>query len=72
MCLKANQRLGVSRHVRFPNRSTLDLLYKRTLRSILDYGLQIYYNTLQLTKKNWLDRIQYSVAKLVIGTLHTR
>ena len=71
VCLKANQRLGVLRHVRFLNRSTLDLLYKLTVRSVLDYGLQIYYNTLKLTEKNRLDRIQYSAAKLVTGTLHT-
>ena len=58
VCLKANQRLGVLRHVRFLNRSTMDLLYKLTVRSVLDYGLQIYYHTLKLTEKCRLDRIQ--------------
>ena len=72
VCLKANQRLRVLRHVRFLNRSTLDLLYKLTVRSVLDCGLQNYHNALKLTEKNRLDRIQYSAAKLVTGTLHTR
>ena len=72
ICLKANQRLGVLRHVRFLNRSTLDMLYKLNVRSVLDYGLPIFYHTLNLTDKERLDRIQYSAAKLVTGSLHTK
>ena len=47
------------------------MLYKITVRSILDYGLPIFYHTLNLTDKLRLDRIQYSAAKLVTGCLHT-
>ena len=71
VCLKANQRLGVLRHIRFLNRRTLDMLYKLNVRSVLDYGLPIFYHTLNLTDKERLDRIQYSAAKLVTGCLHT-
>ena len=42
-----------------------------TVLSVLDYGLQIYYHTLKQAEKCRLDRIQYSAAKLVTGTLHT-
>ena len=38
-CLKANGKLAVLRHAKFLNRSTLDLLYKITVRSVIDYGL---------------------------------
>ena len=41
ICLKANQRLGVLRHIRFLNLSTLDMLYKLIVRSVLDYGTNI-------------------------------
>ena len=69
--LKANQKLGVLRHVKFLNRSTLDMLYKITVRSTIDYGLQIYYHSLKLTEKERYERIQYSAARLVTGTLQT-
>ena len=59
------------RHARLLNRNALDILYKITVRSILDYSLPIFYHTLNLTDKLWLDRIQYSAAKLLTGCLHT-
>ena len=47
------------------------MLFKLNLRSVLDYGLAIFYHTLTLTDKERLDRIQYSATKLVTGCLHT-
>ena len=47
------------------------MLYKLIVRSALDYGLPIFYHTLNITDKERLDRIQYSAAKLVTGCLHT-
>ena len=40
-------------------------------RSTIDYGLQIYYHSLKLTEKEINERIQYSAARLVKGTLLT-
>ena len=70
ICLRANQRLGVLRKNTLLQRQTLDILYKLTIRSIFDYGLIVYYNSLKVTDKDRLDRIQYSAAKLVTGALH--
>ena len=38
------------------------MLYKITVRSTIDYGLQIYYHSLKLTEKERYERIQYSAA----------
>ena len=62
--------MSVLRHVKFLKRSTLDLLYKITVRSIIDYALPVYANNLRLTELARLDRIQYRAAKLVTGALH--
>ena len=51
-------------------RNTLDLLYKITVRSVIDYALPVYANNLKLTELARLDRIQYRAAKLVSGALH--
>ena len=59
ICLKANKKLSMLRHVKFLKRSTLDLLYKITVRSIIDYALPVYANNLRLTELARLDRIQY-------------
>ena len=45
--------------------------YKLIVRSVLDYGLTIFYDTLNLTNKERLDIIQWPAAKLVTGCLHT-
>ena len=37
--LKANGKLSVLRSVKFLDRATLDLLYKLTIRSVLEYGM---------------------------------
>ena len=70
MCLKANQKLSVLRSVKFLNRQTLDILYKLTVRSIIDYGLPVFYHSLKQTEKNRLEDIQYRAAKIVTGAYH--
>ena len=56
--------------MKFLKRNTLDLLYKITVRSIIDYALPIYSNNLKLTELARLDRLQYQAGKLVTGALH--
>ena len=48
----------------YPN--TLITFYKSYVRSIIDYGSFIYYPT-QKTKKDKLDRIQYSAIRMALG-----
>ena len=52
------------------SRKTLDILYKVTVRSVLDYALPLYANTLKQTEIARLERLQYRAAKLVTGALH--
>ena len=68
--LKANYKLSVLRSVKFLDRSTMDLLYKLTVRSVMDYGLIVYYNSLTAAEKGRLQQLQYRAAKLCTGTLH--
>ena len=70
ICLRANKKLSVLRKVKYLKRNTLDLLYKLTVRSVIDYALPVYSNNLKLTDLARLDRIQYRAAKLVTGALH--
>ena len=70
VCLKANKKLSVLRNVKILKRKTLDLLYKVTVRSVIDYALPIYSNTLKQTELARLEQIQYRAAKLVTGALH--
>ena len=69
-CLRANRKMAVLRSVRFLNRSTLDLLYKLTVRSVIEYALVVFYNSLKQTQMKRLDQIQYRAAKLCTGALH--
>ena len=55
VCLRANRKLSVLRRVQYLQRSTLDMLYKVTVRSIIDYALTIYYHSLKVSKKNLLS-----------------
>ena len=48
----------------------MDILYKLTIRSVIDYGLPIYFHTLKLTEVARLNQIQYRAAKLCTGALH--
>ena len=46
------------------------MLYKVTIRSVIDYALPIYANTLKQTEIARLERLQYRAAKVVTGALH--
>ena len=70
VCTKANAKLAVLRSVRFLSRATLDLLYKLTVRSVIDYGLMIHFHSLRQTDIARLTQLQYRAAKLVTGALH--
>ena len=68
VCLKANRKLSVLRSVKLLSRQTLDLLYKLIVRSVVDYALPVYCNTLKQTELSRLENLQYRAAKLVTGT----
>ena len=69
-CLRANGKLAVLRSCKFLDRSTLDMLYKITIRSVIEYGLVVYFHSLTQCHKKRLSQIQYRAAKLVTGALH--
>ena len=69
-CIKANGKLAVLRSVKFLDRSTLDLLYKLTVRSVLEYGVVVYYHSLNSCQLKRLSQVQYRAAKLCTGALH--
>ena len=69
-CLKANGKLAVLRSVKFLDRATLDLLYKLTVRSVLEYGMIVYYHSLRPAQIKQLSQVQYRAAKLCTGALH--
>ena len=56
----------------FLQRFTLDVLYKLTVRSVVDYCLPLYYDNLKATEVLKLDRIQYNAARLVTGALYNK
>ena len=58
------------RGVKLLSRQTLDVLYKLTVRSVVDYGLPVYYNNLKLTELARLENLQYKAGKLVTGAYH--
>ena len=70
VCLKANRKLSVLRKVKLLSRQTLDLLYKITVRSVIDYALPVYLKTLKQTEIARLENIQYRAAKIVTGAFH--
>ena len=67
--MKANSKLAVLRSVRFLSRPVLDILYKLQIRSVIDYGLIVFYSTLNQSDIARLNRIQYRSARLVTGAL---
>ena len=69
VCLRANRKLAVIRKNKMLNRQTLDMLYKVTVKSVIDYGLPVYYQSLRVTEKTRLEQIQYRAAKIVTGVL---
>ena len=70
MCLKANKKLSVLRSVKCLNRQTLDILYKLTVRSVIDYALPVFFYNLRQTEKARLENVQYRAAKIVTGAYH--
>ena len=70
VCLKANRKLSVLRSVSLLDRQTLDVLYKLTIRSVLDYALPVYCTTLKQTDLARLENVQYRAAKVVTGAFH--
>ena len=65
-CLRANRKLSMLRSVKELNQSTLDLLYKVTVRSLIDYCMPVYFGSLRVSEIIRLDR----AAKIVTGALH--
>ena len=70
VCLKANRKLSCLRSVKLLSRQTLDLLYKITVRSVIDYALPVYCKTLKQTEISRLENLQYRAAKIVTGAFH--
>ena len=70
VCLKANQKLSLLQSVKLLSRQTLDLLYKLTVRSVVDYALPVYYKNLKLTDLARLKNLQYRACKIVFGAFH--
>ena len=68
--MKANRKLAVLRSVKNLKRGTLDVLYKLTVRSVIDYSLPVFFNHLKQSDIARLEQIQYKAAKLVTGALH--
>ena len=68
-CLRANRKLAVLRRVKYLKRHTLDLLYKITVSSIIDYGLVLYYYNCTVKDKAKYAKMQYDSARLVSSTL---
>ena len=52
------------------SRQTLDLLYKITVRSVIDYALPVYLINLKQTDILRLENVQYRAAKIVTGAFH--
>ena len=69
ICMKANSKLAVLRSVQFLSRPVLDVLYKLQIRSVIDYGMIVFFNTLKLSDIARLHKIQYRSARLVTGAL---
>ena len=71
VCLRANGKLAVLRRVKgLQKKKTLDILYKITVCSVVDYAITVYYGTLSEAGKNRVTQIQYRAAKVVSGALH--
>jgi hypothetical protein len=69
-CLKANKKLAILRSVKLLSRQTLDLLYKLTVRSVVDYALPVYYKSLKVTQLARLEKLQFKSGKIVTGAYH--
>ena len=52
------------------NRQTLNILYKLTVRSVIDYALPVYYTSLRQTEIGRFENVQYRDGKIVYGAFH--
>ena len=57
LCLKANRKLSILRSVKYLNKQTLDILYKLKVRSVIEYALPVFYNTLKQTEMARLENL---------------
>ena len=46
------------------------MLYKVIVRSVIDYGMPIYFNNLRQTEIAKINKVQYRAAKIVTGALN--
>jgi hypothetical protein len=60
VCLEANRKLFVLRSIKLLKRKTLDLLYKITVRSVIDYALPVHHKNLKQTDIARLEKLPYS------------
>ena len=68
--LMFNSSIFQNMSVKHLHRNTLDLLYKLTVRSVIDYGIIVYGSTLKASDLARLEQLQYKAGKLVTGALH--
>ena len=61
--------MAVLRKLKYLQRSTLDILYKTTGRSVIYYGLVVYSDDLKQKHMKRVSRVQYNAATLVSRTL---
>ena len=69
VCLKANRKLSVLRSVKMLNRQTLDILYKLTVRSVIDYALPVYYTSLRQIEIGRFENVQYRDGKISLAKI---
>ena len=60
--MKANRKLAVFRRIFYLQRKSLEMLYKVTVRSVIDFALPVYYHSLKMSDKNKLEEVQYKGA----------
>ena len=69
-CMSGYRKLAVLRSVKLLQRNTLDLLYKLTIRSIIDYGHVVYGTSLKVSDLKRYEQIQYRAGNLITGAFH--
>ena len=70
ICLRANRKHSVLHSISISIRKTLDILYKLTVRSVIDYPLPVLCKSLTKTQFSRLENIQCKVGKIITGALH--
>ena len=67
---KVNLRLSNFYRNKLFSRNTLDILYKMNIRSLIDYGCQVWGPCLNDTQIAKLEKTQYRAAKIVTGAMY--